>query len=73
MKVNPAWSVFWVLLGVVAISGEGTALALNGSTDSFSAQVWFVLDRADWLYWPGLAAFGAGAAWLAVHFFGRGK
>ncbi len=71
MKLDYRWSIFWAILCLTAFIGEIVAVATNGVTSSFSAQVWFVLGLSPWVYWPALAAFGAGGAWLIAHFFRR--
>lgn len=71
MTVDRRWSAFWLALGLVAAAGEAAALAVDGSRDSLSAQVWYVLDLSPWVWSVSVAIFAGGAAWLAVHFFGH--
>jgi len=70
VKPDIRWSAFWAALALIAIGGEAVALIINGATDSFSAQVWWVVGLSPWLRWVGVLVFGAGGAWMAAHFFG---
>lgn len=65
------WTWAWLFVGLFVLGMELAALAIDGAHDSASAQVWLLLDRGPWVYWPTLALFGGFVAWLTLHFWGR--
>jgi hypothetical protein len=67
--VSLRWAAFWALLSATAAVGEGVAIYENGSTDSLSAQVWYVLDLSPAVWSIGLILFAGVGVWLVQHFF----
>lgn len=69
------WAITWLVLFVVVLAVELTAVFNTRRGDTLSEKVWFILFRdgrkengVRWLPWIGLAVF---FAWLVPHFLIR--
>ncbi|HZP93343.1 MAG TPA: hypothetical protein VFB20_10735 [Burkholderiales bacterium] len=69
MRLGP---LFWSALFAVGGLFELTTWATGHNDSTLSAQVWAIVGWAPaWADALGLAAFGAAASVLAVHFWGK--